>query len=551
MITTADEIQRDAYQSQIDAKKEKKELPINLEIYIVSDPPGPKLGNGGSTFTVLSFLKKIFGEKMFELKVLIIHAGGLSKRLPSTSILGKIFSILPFGSPCYQMLDVKLALYWPFVPKMKPGVFLTCADDIIIYNLGKESDWSLEGDGFIALAHPSSLQVGKGHGVFVLEDKNALTTDDVQQHRCQTVLQKPSVEMMHKYNAIVDDKNEKSDKTFVFTDSAFLFTSDISKRLLEFFEKHGPFQCEIDAYGDFLQALGSQPPSDYIQNLSNITTVSSNLVTTRKKIFDFLKDSSLSIVVLSSSHFIHIGSIKEVLYHFCNHSLFTRSLSLCKDSFNFWSNEMPDEKPIKKLKIDKENCGCVMHSVLPDESHISKMVVLEFCHFNQPLHVLENSLLSNCEFLNFPPGKNVIKIPENIFLHTVPVILDKTIKYVTLAFHIEDDIKKTVEEEKLESLLFFQKNFKEISASFDISVSCFFSAVTSETFSLWNAQLFPIANSMSESFELTLNLITAIKEGKRFDFNPHLLMSMQTILEKRSVSQMLEFRNELWKKIHS
>lgn len=44
MITTADEIQRDAYQSQIDAKKEKKELPINLEIYIVSDPPGPKLG---------------------------------------------------------------------------------------------------------------------------------------------------------------------------------------------------------------------------------------------------------------------------------------------------------------------------------------------------------------------------------------------------------------------------------------------------------------------------------------------------------------------------
>lgn len=44
MITTADEIQRNAYQSQIDVKKEKKELPINLEIYIVSDPPGPKLG---------------------------------------------------------------------------------------------------------------------------------------------------------------------------------------------------------------------------------------------------------------------------------------------------------------------------------------------------------------------------------------------------------------------------------------------------------------------------------------------------------------------------
>ena len=44
MITTADEIQRKAYQSQIDAKKKKKELPINLDVYIIADPPGPKIG---------------------------------------------------------------------------------------------------------------------------------------------------------------------------------------------------------------------------------------------------------------------------------------------------------------------------------------------------------------------------------------------------------------------------------------------------------------------------------------------------------------------------
>ena len=450
------------------------------------------------------------------------------------------------------MLDVKLALYWPFVPKMKPGIFLTCADDIIIYDLGKESNWTLEGDGFIALAHPSPLQVGEGHGVFILEDKNAITANDVQLHKCQTVLQKPSIDMMHKYNAVVDhfDYSIKSDKTFVFTDSAFLFTSDISKKLLEFSEKHGPFHCEIDAYGDFLQALGSKPNSDYIQNLSNITTVSPDLVKTRKKVFDFLKGSSLSLIVLNSSHFIHIGSIKEILYHFCEHNYFKRSFSLCKDSFNFWLNEMSDEKPFKKLKVDEVNHGCVMHSVLSDKSHISKMAILEFCHFNQPLNVLENSLLSNCEFLCFPPKKNVIKIPKNTFMHTIPVILNNTIKYVTLTFHIDDDIKKNVKTEELENLLFFQKNLKEVAALLDISISQMFSSITSETtFSLWNAQLFPVADSMSESFELTLNLITGIKEGKKFDSNQHMSMSIQNILEKRSVDQMLEYRNELFQKI--
>lgn len=59
MITTADEIQRNAYQSQIDAKKEKKELPINLEIYIVSDPPGPKLGKSIIIKNTLFLLLKI------------------------------------------------------------------------------------------------------------------------------------------------------------------------------------------------------------------------------------------------------------------------------------------------------------------------------------------------------------------------------------------------------------------------------------------------------------------------------------------------------------
>lgn len=33
----------------------------------------------------------------------------------------------------YQMLDMKLAMYIPFIRKMQPGVFVTCADDIEVF----------------------------------------------------------------------------------------------------------------------------------------------------------------------------------------------------------------------------------------------------------------------------------------------------------------------------------------------------------------------------------------------------------------------------------
>ncbi len=44
MLTTADEDQRTAFNLQIEDKMERKELPLNLPIYVVADPPGPRIG---------------------------------------------------------------------------------------------------------------------------------------------------------------------------------------------------------------------------------------------------------------------------------------------------------------------------------------------------------------------------------------------------------------------------------------------------------------------------------------------------------------------------
>jgi hypothetical protein len=43
--------------------------------------------------------------------------------------------IVKFFSLMVQMLDLKLALYLPFLEIMQPGVFITASDDIEVFNI--------------------------------------------------------------------------------------------------------------------------------------------------------------------------------------------------------------------------------------------------------------------------------------------------------------------------------------------------------------------------------------------------------------------------------
>lgn len=70
---------------------------ISLRYHVLVDPPGPKIGSGGSTLVVLDALSKAYGAHFKTMKILLLHAGGYSKRLPHVSACGKIFATLPIG----------------------------------------------------------------------------------------------------------------------------------------------------------------------------------------------------------------------------------------------------------------------------------------------------------------------------------------------------------------------------------------------------------------------------------------------------------------------
>lgn len=53
---------------------------------------------------VISELVKLYGwEKVNSWRIILLNAGGQSQRLPSASVLGKIFTALPIAGSDYQV----------------------------------------------------------------------------------------------------------------------------------------------------------------------------------------------------------------------------------------------------------------------------------------------------------------------------------------------------------------------------------------------------------------------------------------------------------------
>lgn len=525
---------------------------------------------------------------LYNYKILLIHSGGLSQRMPNASVLGKIFSPLPKGNPIYQILDIKLAMFYPLIPKMPCGVFVTCADDLIVYNLGNDhEDVTFAKTGFTALAHPSTLAVGAVHGVYVIKDIDQVDPRiPLQSCECLEVLQKPSEVVMHKKGAVL----KATDRDFAdgvqvkgkaaYTDSSFFFAHDITKKLLAFIEDIGGLNCEIDAYGDFLQALGSRATSDYTNNASNVSMVTPGLYQTRKTLFNALCGSTIRLLVMNSSKFIHIGTTKEYIEYFCCDDIFQAEVGLAKDVFNLWTKEpsmtttrpgsedsQDQPTPVKVLRLSDTALGCVMHSCLPTESYISSTAIVEFCKFDIPVKVGQNCILSSCEFeskvrvkdaetgmsilVEYMNHLETLDFPNDLFIHTIPINENSRTKFVTVFFDIKDDLKKEAPRVDIKRLPFLGKFVEDYTAMLSIDIVSVRPICTNSKINLWYSNLFPVAGDSSESLALALQCLHAVKTD-----NPRVtslasfqLVSMATLLKQKDVEAMLEKRNVLYNAI--
>ena len=136
--------------------------------------------------------------------------------------------------------------------------------------------------------------------------------------KCLRFLHKPSKERMRKSGAVFMKNSEE----YIYSDSAYFMDMETALLLLSWYQKRNGVRCEIDAYGDFLQALGPDADNEYCKDVKNVSIALPGLVSTREEIFDVLRNTQLNVLMLNKSKFYHIGTTKEYLEHFCDDKIF-------------------------------------------------------------------------------------------------------------------------------------------------------------------------------------------------------------------------------------
>ena len=105
IVTAPNAAQAAAYESQLKLRRELGLLAGVNEVLVVADPPQQRIGSGGSTVLCLcEVLRRTCASgagpsdwlvALRRLRILVVHAGGDSRRLPAYGPCGKIFIPVP------------------------------------------------------------------------------------------------------------------------------------------------------------------------------------------------------------------------------------------------------------------------------------------------------------------------------------------------------------------------------------------------------------------------------------------------------------------------
>ncbi len=180
IITAANEQQAAAYNLQIQRRARDGRLADVREVFVVPDTGGRRIGSGGSTLLCLlrCFVARerrripadpdIVETILRRLRILIVHAGGDSRRLPAYSPCGKIFVPLP-GDTSRGLTPTifdRLIPAFLALPETAPEagqVVVASGDALLLFD---SAGIDLAREGITALGSRVSPEEAARHGVF-------------------------------------------------------------------------------------------------------------------------------------------------------------------------------------------------------------------------------------------------------------------------------------------------------------------------------------------------------------------------------------------------
>ena len=180
VITAANAAQARGYREQVKWRHRRGMLPRDLEVVVVADPGGRRVGSLGATVNVLKRLKECRGKRVF-----ICHSGGDARRTPGYAAMGKAFTPMP-AEGATALFDLILSNMSKLPMPESGGVLVACGDVLLTFDF-KAVD--LSNPGVTGIGYRDNAQRASRHGVYVIGKKG--------RGQCRTVagfLQKPKFE---------------------------------------------------------------------------------------------------------------------------------------------------------------------------------------------------------------------------------------------------------------------------------------------------------------------------------------------------------------------
>ncbi len=310
ILTASNEFQAQSYEMQIAYRKEQGFLPHQTKYVVLSDPEGKRVGSGGATLNVLRFLSEDLGgvNAFFGKRILLIHSGGDSKRVPQYSACGKIFSPVPRELPDRRtstLFDETIINMSGVAGRLKEGMLVLSGDVLLLFN-PLQIDFTFKGAA--ALSIKETVAVGKDHGVFLNDGHDYVSR----------FLHKQSKKQMHEVGAVNKNGYVDLDTGAVALDTnlmqslfTLISTNGVidNKKFTMFVNEQNP----LSFYGDFLYPLAEESSLESFYQEACERVVNEELLSCRKAIWDAISAYKMRLISLTPAEFIHFGCTSELL----------------------------------------------------------------------------------------------------------------------------------------------------------------------------------------------------------------------------------------------
>lgn len=311
ILTASNEAQAEIYRHEIENRRAARQLPDGVHYAVLPDPEGKRVGSGGATFHVLRYIAEQNPEEKDHFagkRILVIHSGGDSKRVPQYSVCGKLFSPvpreLPDGRPS-TLFDEFMICMSGVPSRMKEGMVVLSGDVLLLFN-PLQLDFQYRGAAAISIKAPA--ETGKDHGVFLSGSGDLV----------ERFLHKQSVETLQSLGAVNESGRVDLDTGAIALDAELLnaLYGLISTENCIDPAKYGEFvneRARVSFYGDFLYPLAQASTLEAFYEEAPEGERTPELQNCRKKIWEALSGFSLKLICLSPAEFIHFGTTGELL----------------------------------------------------------------------------------------------------------------------------------------------------------------------------------------------------------------------------------------------